>query len=525
MKFIPSRISVYLITVFISASVFADNQNIESTHTTSFHPSIESAAVNSNTTSTSISKFNNPSQPNKQNNSTNNVTVKESSAEPSKVININSAYITPNNFLQDPYNGLAMGGGRQRVSNYESNNFIANGTWNAMGGSIFNYANRQSGKVGFPVFAYGANVFAQTGYIAGFSAGGLATIANPFFADKINPSTEAQNINFIPANQEVTLSEAYLEYQHRNIIQVDTGLIGINNSPWLSNNYYKDDIAPGANYQGIMINVYPGSGWLLTGTFFNASQLIGNSGFTPYTFYNTSVDSSSGLFTNNNGTASNNTVAVGSNYTTWDNRYNLRLWGYQFENYGNMLYSDTNIKFEPTQNLSFNISAQGGIEGQTGSSSFTNTGYGNISSNFAGLQLSMNYQWFSLNLGFNNIWGPDNAYGNGAISTPYTYGFATDPLYTTPYISGLNDLNTAGKAYKISPTLTFMDGNLTFSPAWTTFRTTAAQWDYTNEYDFITTYSVPQIRGLSFFGVYANQRVPVEKNNAAITRIFASYIY
>jgi hypothetical protein len=89
MKFIPSRISVYLITVFFSTSVFADNQIIESTHTTSFHPSIESAAVNSNTTSTSISKFNNPAQPNKQNNSVSNATVRKTSVEPSKVININ----------------------------------------------------------------------------------------------------------------------------------------------------------------------------------------------------------------------------------------------------------------------------------------------------------------------------------------------------------------------------------------------------------------------------------------------------
>ena len=32
----------------------------------------------------------------------------------------------------------------------------------------------------------------------------------------------------------VTLSEAYLEYQHSNVIQIDAGYHRINNSPWLS---------------------------------------------------------------------------------------------------------------------------------------------------------------------------------------------------------------------------------------------------------------------------------------------------
>lgn len=162
-----------------------------------------------------------------------------------------------------------------------------------------------------------------------------------------------------------------------------------------------------------------------------------------------------------------------------------------------------------------------------GSNALTNDNLGQISSNFVGLQGTFNYDWFGLSLGYNNVWGANSAYGNGAIVTPYTYGFATDPLYSTPYMAGLADFGTAGSALKLSPTFTFLDGGLAFSTAYTTFNTSVAQWNGTQEYDFTAMYHIEEIKGLSLFGVYAYQQVPTINlsGNSYITQIYISYVY
>lgn len=455
------------------------------------------------------------------------------------VVNANSTYIQSENYLQNPYATLTTGGGTQKISEQqrESQNFaeqvFADGTWNAMLGTggvyMFN-----SGDVGSSQsIGYGANIFGQTGSVAGFSLGGLFTAANPFFAKQFNNNSNGHNeaganFTFLPANKEVTLSEGYLEYQLGNIVQADIGYIGINNSPWLSMNYYNNALAPGANYQGALVNVYPGNGWLLTGLAFNGAQLLGSSRFTPGTFYNTGTDYSSGLIANQTDELSNGTMAVGANYTAWDNNYNLRLWGYSFENYGNLLYADSSIKFQPTETIAFNIALQGGNDSQGGdSSALSNAKLGNISSNFAGIQAGFSASFFSLNIGYNNIWGPSNAYGHGAVVTPYTYGFATDPLYTTPYMAGLNDLGSSGQAYKISPSFNFLNNNLSIAPAFTQFLTTDSALYGTKEYDFVTTYSIPQVRGLNLLGVFAYQQLPASNpiGDNSVTQLFVSYFY
>jgi len=135
--------------------------------------------------------------------------------------------------------------------------------------------------------------------------------------------------------------------------------------------------------------------------------------------------------------------------------------------------------------------------------------------------------FFSLNLAYSDIWGPVSAYGQGAIVSPYTYGFATDPLYTTPYLSGLVELGISGQVYKISPAFTFLNGNLSIAPALTTFITQNPNWSNTHEYDFVFKYSIPQVQGLTLFAVYAYQQVPAANQNGStgIAQFFISYLY
>lgn len=450
----------------------------------------------------------------------------------SGVENTNASYIRSDNFIQNPYHSIVSGGGTRSLneSQIQEHNFLerlfSDGTWNVEAGASAQYTGVGAG---YPNYAYGLNLFGQTGSVGGFSAGGVFTAMNPFFAAQMNGSN-TNAAPFLPSNEQVTVSEAYLEYQHGNVIQVDAGYIGINNSPWLSENYYANVMSPGTTYQGLLVNVYPGGGWLLTALTFNGAQIVSETGFTPYTFYNKGYDYLGGTIVNNNpSVTSSGTAALGANYTGWNSQYNLRIWGYQFNNYGTLLYADNSIKFQPSKALSFSLAAQAGTDNQlaNGSNALTNDSLGQISSNFVGLQGGVNYDWFGLSIGYNSVWGPNSAYGNGAIVTPYTYGFATDPLYSTPYMSGLADLGTAGSAYKLSPSFTFLDGSLSFSTAYTIFNTSVAEWNGTQEYDFTATYNIPQIRGLTLFGVYAYQQVPDinTAGNSYITQIYVSYLY
>jgi hypothetical protein len=402
------------------------------------------------------------------------------------------------------------------------------GTWNVYTTAVAQY-NGSANGTGAPTYGYGTNIFGQTGQLAGFSIGGMFTAENPWGASNMNGSN-MYSAPFLPANAEVNMTEAFLEYQYKNVVQADAGLISINNSPWLAPGYINNMMGPLATYQGALVNVYPGGGWLITALGFNAAMPLGETGgYTGTTLYNKPYNLA-GVFNNTqlNDTL-NGTVALGANYAAWDNNYNLRLWGYQFDNYGTLLYADTSLKFAPTENVNLTIAAQGGNDSsQTGNNAFNNNQLGTISSSFVGVQGGLTYKWLGVNLGYNSIWGQQGAFGNGAIVSPYSYGGATDPLYTTPYMMGLVDMGTAGSAYKVSVPLTFYDGNITITPSYSQFYTSVAAWQGTKEYDFTVNYAIPEVKGLNVFAVYALQSIPFSSVNSGSnfsTQLFLSYLY
>ena len=149
-------------------------------------------------------------------------------------------------------------------------------------------------------------------------------------------------------------TELFAEYQYNNVFQVDVGRIAINNSPWLSTSYYNNMQVPGATYQGGLVNVNPGGGWLLTGLAFNQAMIAGSPYFTNMTLYNSGFDYGTGT-SNIINQASNGTIAVGSTYTGDNNNNTLRMWAYNFQDYANMVYADDSLKLPVSKALSFNF--------------------------------------------------------------------------------------------------------------------------------------------------------------------------
>lgn len=407
----------------------------------------------------------------------------------------NSNYIATTSYIQNPYISLPSSGGTQNLTESSLLNqsvgekLFMDGTWNILSEGSYLLQNGVS-NVG-----YGANVFGQTGQIAGFSAGGLVTVLNPVVITPYagNLSTYAQTL---PVTEQIAPTELFAEYQYAHTVQVDAGWIGIPNSPWMT--YYQNNVLNVVSYQGALVNITPGAGWQITGFAINGAQLISENGMSGQTMYNSIFDN--GTATSNIGSdASPGTVALGANWANASQNFTSRVWGYQFYDYANLLYADAGLKIPSSSNLNFNIGLQALTEGANGANILNNAGYGSVNSNAAGLQLGLNYKKFGLQLGYNNIWGPSGSYSGGGIVSPYTYQYATDPLYTTGFLQGMVEYG-AGNAYKITPSLTILDNSLVLNASYIAFNTINVP--ATSEYDFTANYAVPQIKGLNLFGAY-----------------------
>lgn len=299
------------------------------------------------------------------------------------VLNSNAEFINRTAYIQNPYTGIPSGGGTlQAVQTGESQNAIHgfwktllnDGTYNVYAGATGNLGNssEKTTTTQWPnnnditPYSYGANIFGQTGQIGGFSVGGLVTAMNPLFANQMNgDATQHSDPNFsiyTPSYSQIGISEAFLEYQYSNILNADIGYIAIDNSPWLGGTYFNNQLTMGNTYQGALVNLYAGSGWLLTGLAFNAAQYGAQMGFTgapTITSFNTANGG-----TVANSIQSNGTASLGANYSTWDNNYNLRLWGYQFDNYGSLFYADNSLNIPINKSLSLNVAGQFGTDQQ-----------------------------------------------------------------------------------------------------------------------------------------------------------------
>lgn len=428
----------------------------------------------------------------------NTIEVKDEIESATAVDSSDSGYIHFGNYTQNPYIGMPSLGGTQSISakdNSESSllgQLFENGTWNAFGAA--SYVEQNS----FNNYGYAINLFAQTGAVGGFSIGGLMTIANPFFTKQLNPIDEENQAQGLPVAEQVIPQELFAEYQYLDMVQVNAGWIGINNSPWMT--YYQNNALNMVTYQGASINVNPGAGWLLSGFAINGAQLLGENGFSKQTMYNSTWDN--GTATGNIGTVTSNyTVAIGANWTSPQEMLNAQVWGYDFANYANMLYADTSIKLPVNDDLGFVIGVQGAIQGQNSDGNIlNNNGYGNsVSSNMLGASLDFNYSIFGLQLGYNNIWGPSDGYEAGGLISPYTYQYATDPLYTTGWMQGMVE-RSSGHAYKFAPSLSILNNNLTILPSYQYYATSLIP--SSSEYDLQISYNIEQVKGLTVFGGY-----------------------
>lgn len=440
--------------------------------------------------------------------------------------------ISYNNYIQDPFGRSPSGGGTQvhLINLYEKSGggtqvivesqianqnvwqkWFGDGTYNLQGISAVIDNTKNSTN-----FAYGANLFAQTGSVAGFSFGGNLAIINPYFSSEINGTTIKQ---FLPANQVIFPNELFTEYKIPSVFQVDAGWLFIE-TPWVTS--LDSQALQKPTFQGILVNYQMTKDILWTGMALNGYMPISQTGFSGNTLYNKGVDTSTQ--TPNISSGSPGTYALGIQYGA-DKQWKANLWGYQFLDYADLLYADTRYRLGQPTGFHMHFAAQAATEGSNGqNNAFSAASYGAPQSNMLGFQYGVYYTWFAFAASYNDVFGNSSAYGSGNMVSPYTYQIGTDPLYTSSLMSGLIE-KSAGSAMKLAPSFFAFDKSLTITPSFTQFWTNP--YPYSNEWDLALTYDMPHAKGLTLNGFlgYLQQPVPVAGGDMTYAEALISYVY
>ncbi len=376
----------------------------------------------------------------------------------SSVAAVADDYISVNNYIQNPYNNQISAGGRNFVTESDIQNkglweqFFTNGTYNAVGLASWAVLNVPNNN-----YAYGANLFMQSGHVDGFALGGMLEVVNPFLQPGYRYLSGDISYALLPNQQVVTPSELYLEYQLPNHVQVDGGWIFLE-TPWM--NSYDDAMLVSGTFQGVLVNYQMTDNWRLTAIGTNAYQEMGSNSFNQDTMYNSSYGNfvtrspSTGLQqVIPNGYGSDGSLAFGAIYKPSAD-YNLNLWGYSFSEYANTLYADSNYQVHLNSNNKFNFGVQVGNQNTWG---MANTvpelvGYGGVNSYLGGAKIAYSYdEWFKAELSYDGMYGQQSSFYGGGFISPYTFTIVNDPLYTSGLGAGLIEQG-AGNSWRAATT-------------------------------------------------------------------------
>lgn len=124
-----------------------------------------------------------------------------------------------------------------------------------------------------------------------------------------------------------------------------------------------------------------------------------------------------------------------------DKKLNGQLWYEDYNNYTKMVYADSFLSwadnpYQPKIGVQF---IRGLSEGKALAGEVNSTSYG--------AQFAMNFtpslKW---SLNYDHIAASDNAYGNGALVTPYAHNTSSGPYFAQPFFTSTQDLGS-GNAY------------------------------------------------------------------------------
>lgn len=325
-----------------------------------------------------------------------------------------------------------------------------------------------------------------------------------------------------PRNSFAALGQAYVQYHNPSLlVRIGDQEIA---TPWLSES---DSRVLPATYQAGFVEAHPMKGLSLFGLRqFSWKSRTSENYYQDNLYYPSTFGGDmaygGGAALGNLASKSHGTLAFGAAYDA--HGLKADAWYYQFYNFARMLYGDANYTFqtasgiapfvagqflrETATNSILNVNRQGGpIDGYRGNG---------VDATAWGFQTGIEYalgkgilNGGNIALSYNNLPAHNGSVGDGAIVSPYTIGYATDPLYTTATLRGLVELGP-GEAAKVALTQNMFENHVIAVLAFTRFNTKLS--GHNNEVDFDLTYAP----GGRFKGFSVRDRVELSN---------ASYIY
>ena len=174
------------------------------------------------------------------------------------------------------------------------------------------------------------------------------------------------------------------------------------------------------------------------------------------------VTSSSGTVVNSTPSAPGAQV-FGLKYGSKDSDLKAGLWWHEFYNFSKLLWIDANYRWKTGTDFTPLFGFQFAQQNPDGANYLQNSCPLSPSNCYAantqayGALVGMDTPWIQFTAAYNNIQAKQNTFQNGNLVSPYSWGYSTDPLYTTQMINGLIEKNTAGQAWKIAGTSWVME--------------------------------------------------------------------
>ncbi len=341
----------------------------------------------------------------------------------------------------------------------------------------YDFTRHYSGPVaGQQAFSLGGALGVLSGSVYGFSAGLTFYTAHNLGLNNANRSLVDGTL--AGYNSINALGQAFVQYHNRRVL-VRAGDQSIAN-PWIN---ASDSRMIPATYQALLAAVTP-----VTGLTISAMRITRFKSRTSDEFSQTDLYNSTGTFNIGGtgglpGVTETGAAAAGADYH--GGGLKADVWGYQFYDLAKMAYAEG----------SYVLPGLGGLKPFIGAQLVRETGsgpqyLGAVNASVYGAQIGVKHAGDELTLGYDDLPAHAGAFGNGDVVSPYTTGYATDPLYTTSMIQGLIDRKTTGHAIKISATAyllqhrvrliaSFADYFNTLYSGYTSARTNEADLDLT----------------------------------------------
>ncbi len=365
----------------------------------------------------------------------------------------------------------------------------------------YDFTRHYSGPVaGQQAFALGGALNVLTGSFYGFSVGLSFYTAHSLGLNNSNPAlVDGTLAGFEGIN---TLGQAFVQYHNRHVlVRAGDQLVS---TPWI--NPSDSRLIP-ATYQGVLAAVKPIKGLTISALRITAFKGRTADEFSQSDLYNPRNIGGTGGLPNRTEPGAG---ALGADYKGAGLK--AAAWGYEFYDLAKMGYGQA----------SYTLPGGSGFKPFVGAQFMRETGsgaqyLGTVDSTVYGAMVGVKHANDRLTIGYNDLPAHPGAFGNGDVVSPYTTGYATDPLYTTSMIQGMIDRKTTGHAFKVSATAFFLSHKLRFIASYADyFNTLTGTYGSarTNETDLDLTYFL----GGAAKGLSIRDRVGVAHNLPVLHR-------